>query len=133
MNCTSYHGHYALVYAPFPFRSLAQSSRTRERSLTDFLSIAIRLCAPLRQMHGQGLIHSDIKPGHFFIDPGGAYRLGGFGLTRATDDVSDNTRMNFSGGTLPYMSPAHTARTPPPTSTRGRRGPSSPAPPAPRT
>jgi len=112
MNCTSYHGHYALVYAPFPFRTLAQSNRTRGRNLTDFLSIAVRLCAPLRQMHAQGLIHSDIKPGHFFIDPGGAYRLGGFGLTTVTDDVSSVTRMTMSGGTLAYMSPEHTTRTP---------------------
>lgn len=112
MNCTSYHGHYALVYAPFPFRTLAQSNRTRGRNLTDFLSIAVRLCAPLRQMHAQGLIHSDIKPGHFFIDPGGAYRLGGFGLTTVTDEVSSVTRMTMSGGTLAYMSPEHTTRTP---------------------
>jgi predicted ATPase/signal transduction histidine kinase len=112
MNCTSYHGHYTLVYAPFPFRTLAQSSRTRGRSLTDFLSIAIRLCVPLRQMHAQGLIHSDIKPGHFFIDPSGAYRLGGFGLTAVADGTSGHNRMTVSGGTLAYMSPEHTARTP---------------------
>ncbi|MGK9175892.1 AAA family ATPase [Yokenella regensburgei] len=111
MNCTSFHGHYALVYAPFPFRTLAQSSRTRGRSMTDFLSIAMRLCAPLRQMHAQGLIHSDIKPGHFFIDPGGAYRLGGFGLTRGVEETLSATRMTVSGGTLAYMSPEHTART----------------------
>jgi serine/threonine protein kinase len=75
-SSTSYHGHYALVYTPFPFRTLAQLPRLRTRSIADFLSVAIGLCAPLRQMHAQGLMHSDIKPGHFFIDPGGAYRLG---------------------------------------------------------
>ncbi|WP_437889341.1 trifunctional serine/threonine-protein kinase/ATP-binding protein/sensor histidine kinase [Phytobacter sp. V91] len=112
MNCTSYHGHYALVYAPFPFRTLAQSGRTRGRSLTDFLSLAIRLCTPLRQMHAQGLIHSDIKPGHFFIDPGGAYRLGGFGLTSGVDDATRPGWLTVSGGTPVYMSPEHTARTP---------------------
>lgn len=112
VNCTSYHGHYALVYAPFPFHTLAQSIRTRRRSIIDFLSLAIRLCAPLRQMHAQGLIHSDIKSGHFFSDPGGAYRLGGFGLTSGTDDAISASPMAVSGGTLAYMSPEHTARTP---------------------
>uniref|UniRef100_UPI0028AB865A hypothetical protein n=1 Tax=Pseudescherichia sp. TaxID=2055881 RepID=UPI0028AB865A len=79
------HGRYALVYAPFPFRTLAQSTRLRVGNIADFLAMALGLCTPLRQMHAQGLVHSDIKPGNFFIDPGGAYRLAGFGLTTGSD------------------------------------------------
>ncbi len=111
-SSTSYHGHYALVYTPFPFRTLAQLPRLRTRSIADFLSVAIGLCAPLRQMHAQGLMHSDIKPGHFFIDPGGAYRLGGFGLASEGTDAFDPSRLTEPGGTLAYMSPEHTSRTP---------------------
>jgi serine/threonine protein kinase len=84
----------------------------RTRSIADFLSVAIGLCAPLRQMHAQGLMHSDIKPGHFFIDPGGAYRLGGFGLASEGTDAFDPSRLTEPGGTLAYMSPEHTSRTP---------------------
>lgn len=112
ISSTSYHGHYALVYAPFPFRTLAQLPRFRARSIAEFLSVAIRLCAPLRQMHAQGLMHSDIKPGHFFIDPGGACRLGGFGLASEKTDAIEPSRLNVPGGTLAYMSPEHTSRTP---------------------
>ncbi|XES85114.1 AAA family ATPase [Franconibacter pulveris] len=111
ISSTSHHGRYALVYAPFPFRTLAQSAHLKMGGIADFLSLAIRLCAPLRQMHAQGLIHSDIKPGNFFLDPGGSYRLAGFGLASGAADIATQTRLIVSGGTLAYMSPEHTART----------------------
>lgn len=112
VSCTSYHGHYALVYTPFSFRTLAQVSPLRGRGMADFLSLAIRLCAPLRQMHALGMIHSDIKPGHFFIGPDGSYRLGGFGLATLIAEAASPGRPALPGGTLAYMSPEHTARTP---------------------
>lgn len=111
ISSTSHHGRYALVYAPFPFRSLAQSTHLKMAATGDFLALAIRLCAPLRQMHAQGLIHSNIKPGNFLLDPGGAYRLAGFGLASGASDVAAQARPGVPGGTLAYMSPEHTART----------------------
>ena len=111
VGSTSHHGRYALVYAPFPFRTLGQSTRLRVGNIVDFLAIALGICAPLRQMHAQGLVHSDIKPGHFFIDPGGAWRLAGFGLAGSASDAAGQTPLAVSGGTLAYMSPEHTNRT----------------------
>lgn len=111
ISSTSHHGRYALVYAPFPFRTLAQCSHLKMSGTAEFLSLAIRLCAPLRQMHALGLIHSDIKPGNFFLDPGGSYRLAGFGLASGAADIATQTRLTVPGGTLAYMSPEHTART----------------------
>lgn len=111
ISSTSHHGRYALVYAPFPFRTLAQSTRLRIGNIADFLAIALGLCTPLRQMHAQGLVHSDIKPGNFFIDPGGAYRLAGFGLTTGSSEAASQASLTVPGGTLAYMSPEHTART----------------------
>ncbi len=111
ISSTSHHGRYALVYAPFPFRTLAQSTRLRVGNIADFLAMALGLCTPLRQMHAQGLVHSDIKPGNFFIDPGGAYRLAGFGLTTGSPEIASQTSLTVPGGTLAYMSPEHTART----------------------
>ena len=111
ISSTSHHGRYALVYAPFPFRTLAQSTRLRASNTADFLAMALSLCTPLRQMHAQGLVHCDIKPGNFFIDPGGAYRLAGFGLTTEASESGSQTRVAMPGGTLAYMSPEHTART----------------------
>ncbi len=111
ISSTSHHGRYALVYAPFPFRTLAQSTRLRVSNIADFLAMALSLCTPLRQMHAQGLVHCDIKPGNFFIDPGGAYRLAGFGLTTGSSEAASQASLTVSGGTLAYMSPEHTART----------------------
>ena len=106
-GATLYHGRYALAYAVFPFTTLA---RHRVTTIADFLSLAIALCKPLRQMHALGLIHNDIKPGNFFFHPDGTLRLGGFGLSAAAAHAAQ-TRINVTGGTLAYMSPEHTART----------------------
>ena len=107
IGATLHHGRYALVYASFAFKTLARISVS---ATADFLALAVRLCQPLRQMHALGLIHNDIKPGNFFIDPDGDWRLGGFGLT-VTAESAAQTRLNVSGGTLAYMSPEHTTRT----------------------
>jgi predicted ATPase/C4-dicarboxylate-specific signal transduction histidine kinase len=111
LSCTLHHGRYALVYAAFPFKTLAQSVRGAAYSCDEFLSLALRLCTPLRQLHALGLTHSDIKPGNVFIAPDGSCRLGGFGLTTAPAENTTPTRLSVSGGTLAYMSPEHTSRT----------------------
>lgn len=110
VSSTLHHGRYALAYAPFPFKTLAQSARPAAGGLADFLALAVRICTPLRQMHALGLIHSDIKPGNLFLDPDGRCRLAGFGLTRGPEENAGQTRMTAPGGTLAYMSPEHTTR-----------------------
>jgi serine/threonine protein kinase len=49
--------------------------------LGQFLRIAIGLSAALRQLHGAGFIHKDIKPANALVDPKtGHVRLMGFGI-----------------------------------------------------
>jgi serine/threonine protein kinase len=48
--------------------------------LTGFLSLAIALAAALRQLHGRGLVHKDIKPENLLVDAAGNVRLTGFGI-----------------------------------------------------
>ncbi|AHY08041.1 ATP-binding sensor histidine kinase [Serratia plymuthica] len=109
--CTQYRGRYALVYPSFAFDSLARITGQPMACIASFLELAIRICAPLRQMHRHNLIHGDIKPGNIFIQGDTSCRLAGFGLTTGTAEELKQTRLPFFGGTLAYMSPEHTSRT----------------------
>ncbi|ADU69243.1 AAA family ATPase [Pantoea sp. At-9b] len=113
---TRYLGRYALVYPAFPFRSLAGIIAMPPEQIADYLRNAIQLCLPLSQAHHQGIVHGDIKPAHLFLNNDGSYRLGGFGLASVTVDSQLKNSLRASGGTLAYMSPAHTGRTPYPVS-----------------
>lgn len=104
-----FHGRYALIYDLFSHRTLADFLSLTAQTLAEFLTCAIRLCAPLSQMHQQGLVHGDIKPANFFINEDGAFRLGGFGLSSLASTAVPG--LPASGGTLAYMSPEHTRRT----------------------
>lgn len=109
-----YHGRYSLIYPVFPFRTLAQIIGTPTEKISDYLRKAIQLCLPLSELHHQGIVHGDIKPGNLFLNDQGSYRIGGFGLaSTAAHSLLKNT-FRASGGTLAYMSPEHTGRTPNP-------------------
>ena len=113
---TRYHNRYALIYPSFPFRTLAHNLATPPEHIADFLQVALQLCYTLGQAHHQGIVHGDIKPGHFFVTDEGRFRLGGFGLASLAAQSADKTSLRASGGTLAYMSPEHTGRTPHPVS-----------------
>lgn len=106
-----FQGRYALIYDLFSHRTLADSLSLTPQTLADFLTRAIRLCAPLSQMHQQGLVHGDIKPANFFLTDDGTFRLGGFGLASLASTAPLPPGLPASGGTLAYMSPEHTRRT----------------------
>ncbi len=108
---TQYRGRFALVYAPFAFELLARRAGTAISGISRFIELAIRICAPLRQMHLQSLIHGDIKPGSIFMHHDGTCRLGSFGLSSSTSGAFSQTRLAVSGGTPAYMSPEHSTRT----------------------
>uniref|UniRef100_UPI00046A1A8D trifunctional serine/threonine-protein kinase/ATP-binding protein/sensor histidine kinase n=1 Tax=Pantoea sp. IMH TaxID=1267600 RepID=UPI00046A1A8D len=108
---TYYHGRYALIYPAFNYKTLADSPFLPPETLLDFLNRAVMLCTALGLMHQQGIVHGDIKPANFFIADEGAFRLGGFGLARIASDTQQS-QLPVTGGTLAYMSPEHTSRTP---------------------
>ncbi|MGJ0480178.1 AAA family ATPase [Pantoea agglomerans] len=113
---TRYLNRYALIYPTFPFRTLANNLATPPDNIADFLQVALQLCYTLGQAHHQGIVHGDIKPGHFFITDDGRFRLGGFGLASLAAQSAEKNNLRASGGTLAYMSPEHTGRTPHPVS-----------------
>lgn len=112
VGTTHYHGRYALIYDLFSCRTLADFLRLTPQSLADFLNSAISLCTTLSKMHQQGIIHGDIKPAHFILNDDGTFRLSGFGLASLSTETQITAGLAATGGTLAYMSPEHTTRTP---------------------
>lgn len=105
----AYHrGRYVLMYDRFSFTPLNHRS-VPPATIADFLTLALRLCAPVRQMHLRGLIHGDIMPGHFFLDDQMQCRLAGFGLTTGTRTTL--AVIPGTSGTPAWMAPERTSRT----------------------
>ena len=68
-----------------------------------------QLLESVAYMHGQGVLHRDIKPGNVLVDREGEPRIIDFGVARATDsDMAVTTLQTDVGqlvGTVQYMSP----------------------------
>jgi predicted ATPase len=77
-----------------------------------FLRIATGLSDALRQLHGRGLIHKDIKPANVLLDPKTEnVWLTGFGIaSRLPRERQSPEPPEFIAGTLPYMAPEQTGR-----------------------
>jgi PAS domain S-box-containing protein len=76
-----------------------------------FLGIGVGLSAALRQLHGRGFIHKDIKPANVLVDATGQVRLMGFGIaSRLPRELQTPEPPEFIAGTLPYMAPEQTGR-----------------------
>src|SRR5258708_167865 len=77
-----------------------------------FLRVAIGLSAAVRQLHGRGLIHKDLKPANVMIEPStGQVWLMGFGIaSRLPRERQSAEPPEFIAGTLAYMAPEQTGR-----------------------
>jgi len=80
--------------------------------LTQFLRLAVGLSVVLRQMHGHGLLHKDIKPANILVHCGsGEARLTGFGIaSRLPRERQAPAPPESIAGTLAYMAPEQTGR-----------------------
>ncbi|MBI2572004.1 MAG: protein kinase [Candidatus Schekmanbacteria bacterium] len=63
------------------------------------------LCDALEHVHGQGLVHRDLKPGNVLVGAGGQVKLMDFGLVSAASARLNLTVPGQLLGTIRYMSP----------------------------
>src|SRR5579863_1901103 len=77
-----------------------------------FLRLAVALSGAIRQLHGRGLIHKDIKPSNVLVDlTSGLVHLTGFGVaSRLPRERQPLEPPEFIAGTLAYMAPEQTGR-----------------------
>ena len=76
------------------------------------LRIADQICRALEQIHADGVIHRDLKPGNVWLTHDGIVKLGDFGLA-ATVDRSRITQAGMILGTVAYMPPEQALGRPP--------------------
>ena len=77
-------------------------------ALAEILSLARRLCAPLAFLHGEGMVHRDLKPDNIIVLSDGTPVLMDFGLlTRFSGAVGREVLDTDAtmGGTALYMAP----------------------------
>ena len=84
----------------------------RPTAMPQFLRLAVGLAAALRQLHGRGLIHKDIKPAHVLVNwATSQVWLMGFGIaSRLPRERQAPAPPESIAGTLAYMAPEQTGR-----------------------
>jgi PAS domain S-box-containing protein len=111
VELTQYEGRTVLVLEDPGGEPLAQLVGT-PMEMGQFLRVAIGFSAAVRQLHGRGLIHKDLKPANVMIEPGtGQVWLMGFGIaSRLPRERQSAEPPEFIAGTLAYMAPEQTGR-----------------------
>ena len=77
-------------------------------TLKEVLSLLRRLCGPLAYMHGEGLVHRDLKPDNIVVRPDGMPVLVDFGLMSRFGGEVSRDALEVGGrvsGTWAYMPP----------------------------
>lgn len=71
--------------------------------IRDVLRVVGALLSALGEVHRQGWVHRDVKPGNVLLGTAGEVKLGDFGIVR--EDDSDITGPGVALGTSAFMSP----------------------------
>jgi PAS domain S-box-containing protein len=106
---TTLEGRPALVLEDPGGKLILQRARTLI-DVADVLRVGVGTAAALRQLHGRGLIHKDIKPANLMTEwITGRVWLRGFGIaSRVPRERRQPEPPEFIAGTLAYMAPEQT-------------------------
>ncbi|MFN7974212.1 MAG: tetratricopeptide repeat protein [Acidobacteriota bacterium] len=76
-------------------------------TLREILTLAHGICSPIAYLHGEGIVHKDLKPENVLVRESGIPVIVDFGLT-ARSGAGSRDVLEAAGeiaGTLPYMAP----------------------------
>lgn len=71
--------------------------------------IGVQVAEALAYVHGEGIIHRDVKPGNVLLSQDGRALLADFGIARLVDATSRHTRTGDTIGTPAYFAPEQVA------------------------
>lgn len=111
-NIVSYEDHYirpkdsGVGYDIFIKMELLTGlqDRIKEGGLTvpDVVKLGEDICKALTVLRREKIVHRDIKPGNIFVNSGGDYKLGDFGVSRTMERTVSSMSVK---GTFSYMAP----------------------------
>ncbi|MBD2385102.1 ATP-binding sensor histidine kinase [Cylindrospermum sp. FACHB-282] len=107
-----YQNSYALIMEDFGGVSLKDYFTRQEKSLHEFLPIALAITKGLEILHQHYIIHKDIKPSNILINPGTEkVKLIDFSIASLLPrETQTLLNPNVLEGTLSYISPEQTGR-----------------------
>jgi hypothetical protein len=84
-------------------RTLAELIAAGGLPVHDAVRLVQQVCRAVEYAHGEGVVHRDIKSSNILVDPGGAAKLGDFGVARIVDKPTADRGVVI--GTPAYMAP----------------------------
>ena len=85
--------------------TLAEVLRSERLPLDRVARIGADLAAGLADVHRNGIVHRDVKPGNVLLAKDGRALLSDFGIARLLADTAHHTRTGLTIGTVAYLSP----------------------------
>lgn len=82
--------------------SLTDYMKAHPFTVGDVIHLGIDICKALSVLQREHIVHRDIKPANIFINTGGDYKLGDFGVARTMDKTVSSMSVK---GTFAYMAP----------------------------
>ncbi|WP_013334723.1 AAA family ATPase [Gloeothece verrucosa] len=111
-NLQKYKNTLAMFLEDFGGQSLDILIKSKHFSLSEFLTIAIKICQILAEIHSANIIHKDINPSNIVINSEtGQLKIIDFGISTAfTREKFTIKNPHVLEGTLAYISPEQTGR-----------------------